>query len=266
VLSWKPTTPINAAERDNRMWKLEGTDGSLELAGTVTRVDVAHPELGFLFSASNGRFMQLLPAEVAAPQSLKLAEAYHRGNDLVALYEPLEPHQVQPSIYWRARWDEARQGVGVEMIVSMQTSLLDSNPETVVATGMPTGDVWGTVGPQAHSPEKLGLQRLEYAQFPLALSAHDGSHRPSLVVYQPRDTPFAYVEMVHPGDFVATQVDLNKWGESWATTRLFRERLEKGVIRRARIAGWHLPRKSDVLGSARELYNQFAAEPLPLTT
>ena len=146
------------------------------------------------------------------------------------------------------------------MIVSMQTSLLDSNPETVVATGMPIGDVWGP-GETVES-----TQQLEYNQFPLTVTTADDSHRPSLVIYQPRDTPFAYVEMVHPADFVATQVELNKWGESWATTRLFSERLEKGVIRRARIAGWHLPRKSNVHRSARELYTQFAAEPLPLTT
>ncbi len=243
------------------MWKLEGTDGSLEVAGMATRVDVAHPEQGFLSSASNGRFMQLLPAEMGGASALKLAEAYVRGNDLVALYEPLAPHQVQPSVYWRARYDEGKQAVGVEMIVSMQTSLLDSNPETVVATGMPIGDVWGPAGEQAKS-----LNRLEYNEFPLALSGTNGTPQPSLVVYQARDTPFAYVEMVHPADFVATQVELNKWGESWATTRLFSERLEKGVIRRARIAGWHVPRKSDVLNTAAELYAKFAAEPLPLTT
>ncbi|MFN0019871.1 MAG: hypothetical protein ACKVP0_16565 [Pirellulaceae bacterium] len=243
------------------MWKLEGTDGSLEIAGIATRVDVAHPKQGFLSSASNGRFMQLLPAGVGGTSSLKLTEAYVRGSDLVALYEPLGPHQVQPQVYWRARIDEGKQAVGVEMIVSMQTSLLDSNPETVVATGMPIGDVWGPDGEKANS-----LNRLEYTEFPLVVSGSNGSHQPSLVVYQPRDTPFAYVEMVHPTDFVATQVELNKWGESWATTRFFSERLEKGVIRRARIAGWHVPRKSDVLGIAADLYAKFAAEPLPLTT
>jgi hypothetical protein len=243
------------------MWKLEGTDASLIVDGIVTRLDVAHPEQGFLSSASNGRFMQILPAEMGGAKTLKLVETYARGADLVALYEPLAPHQVQPQVYWRARRDEARQGVGVEMLVSMQTSLLDSNPETVVATGMPIGDVFGSLGEQANI-----LDRLELTHFPLALSAADGSHRPGLVVYQPRDTPFAYLEMVHPSDFVATHVELNKWGETWATTRLFSERLEKGVIRRARIAGWHLPRKTDVLGSTWGLYTQFAAEPLPLTT
>ena len=243
------------------MWKLDGTDGTLEIGGGVTRVNVAHPQQGFLSSASNGRFMQLLPTESPGAKSLKLVEVYVRGNDLVALYEPLAPHQVQPSVYWRARWDEARAAVGVEMIVSMQTSLLDSNPETVVATGMPIGDVWGPADEAASS-----LQKLEYNQFPLTLHVADGSRPPSLVIYQPRDTPFAYVEMVHPADFVATQVELNKWGESWATTRLFSERLEKGVIRRARLAGWHISRKSDVQDISWALYRQFAAEPLPLTT
>jgi len=243
------------------MWKLDGVDATLEVAGVVTRVDVAHPAQGYLSSASNGRFMQLLPAEMTGPRTLKLADAYVRGTDLVALYEPLSPHQVQPQVYWRSRRDEARQAVGVEMIVSMQTSLLDSNPETVVATGMPIGDVWSPSGEQANT-----LELLEHAGFPLELAGDDGSQRPSLVVYQPRDTPFSYLEMVHPADFVGTQVELNKWGETWTTTRLFSERLEKGVIRRARIAGWHLPRKSDVLGSAWDLYAQFAGEALPLTT
>jgi len=243
------------------MWKLSGTEGSLEVAGTLTRVDVAHPAQGFLSSASNGRFLQLLPAVDSAVKSLKLVETYGRGRDLVALYEPLAPDQVQPSVYWRARQDEARQAVGVEMIVSMQTSLLDSNPETVLATGMPIGEVWGTVG-----EEESSLERLEFTQFPLKLASQNGTPHRSLVVYQPRDTPFAYVEMVHPADFVATQVELNKWGETWATTRLFSERLEKGVIRRARVIGWHIPRKSDVLAAAQELYAAFSAEPLPLTT
>ena len=242
------------------MWKLDGVDASLEVAGIVTRVDVAHPAQGFLSSASNGRFMQLLPAEMTGPRTLKLADAYIRGADLVALYEPLSPHQVQPQVYWRARRDEARQAVGVEMIVSMQTSLLDSNPETVVATGMPIGDV-GSPGEQPKT-----LNHLEHTDFPLALSPDGPKLRPGLVIYQPRDTPFAYIEMVHPADFVSMQVELNRWGETWATTRLFSERLEKGVIRRARIAGWHIPRKSDVLGSSWCLYTQFAAEPLPLTT
>ena len=133
----------NLSQKDDRMWKLDGTDARWEIAGTATRVDAAHPEQGFLSSASNGRFMQLLPVELAAARSLKLTEVYARGNDVIALYEPLTQNQVQPSIYWRARWDEGRQAVGVEMIVSMQTSLLDSNPETILATGMPTGDVWG---------------------------------------------------------------------------------------------------------------------------
>lgn len=243
------------------MWKLDGTDATLEIAGTLTRVDVAMPAHGFLSSASNGRFMQLLPAELGAGKTLKLADAYVRGSDLVALYEPLPSHQVQPQVYWRGREDAERGGVGVEMIVSMQTSLLDSNPETVVATGMPTGAIWGPAERDANP-----LEPLEVPRFPLTIAAEDGTHRPGLMVFQPRDTPFAYVEMVHPADFVMTKVELNPWVESWMTTRLFTERLEKGVIRRARIAGWHLPRKSDVLGSAWDLYTQFAAEPLPLTT
>src|SRR5258706_13689282 len=178
------------------MWKLDGTMGVWDVAGTTTRVDVAHPEKGFLCSASNGRFMQLLPADATKP--LKLADAYVRGNDLVALYEPQPPMQVQPQVYWRARQDAGQVALGVEMIVSMQTSLLDSNPETVVATGMPTGAIWGP----AEGQEK-DLELIEGSQFPLTIAASEGTQRPSLLVFQPRDTEYAYLEMVHPADFVA---------------------------------------------------------------
>jgi hypothetical protein len=46
---------------------------------------------------------------------------------------------------------------------------------------------------------------------------------------------------------------------------LFPERLEKGVIRLARICGWFMPAEND-LATAVELAKRFVAEPPPLTT
>ncbi len=244
------------------MWKLMDSAAGFETQGIRTWLDARHPQLGFLSTASNGRFLQLLPRDSQSGNQLKLVETYVRGDDLVATYEPLPTHQVQPHVYWRAKHCTAHGAVGVEMIVSMQTSLLDSDPETILATGMPTGLIYGTV------PGKpTELISLPPAEFPRTTSKQNASSipMPGIYVYQPRDTPFAYVEMIHPDDFVSTTVELGKFVEPWITTRLFTERLEKGVIRRARASGWHIPRHLKVTKIAWALYHQFAAEPLPLT-
>ena len=49
------------------------------------------------------------------------------------------------------------------------------------------------------------------------------------------------------------------------TSKLFPERLEKGVIRRGRICAWFLPREAD-LAIAAELFRRFVSQPPPLTT
>ena len=73
--------------------------------------------------------------------------------------------------------------------------------------------------------------------------------------------------MAHPTDFVSTELTHQDHMHGWNffATKLLAERLEKGVIRRARICGWFLPAEND-LSVAVELAKQFIDEPLPLTT
>ena len=248
------------------MWKLSGSRGELEIEGVRFRLDAAKPHLGHLASVSNGCFLQLQPADARAGQGLELSEVYVRGADLVAAYKPLPAQQLQPHVYWRGKRSPAHGAFGLEMIVSLQTSLLDSDAQTVVETGLPTGPVWRPVAANGSGAWQFSLCQ----QFPSALSARDATvlsaKTPSVLLAQPCDIGYAYCEMVHPADFLESTVSLNRFLEPVIVSRLFQERLEKGVIRRARIAGWQIPRAANVAQVAQELFQQFAAEPPPLTT
>jgi hypothetical protein len=72
------------------------------------------------------------------------------------------------------------------------------------------------------------------------------------------------LEAVFPTDFIATEpASATAGGVAW-NRLLFGEQLEKGVIRRARIAGWFLPREND-LTIALRLWGEFCNSPPPLT-
>jgi hypothetical protein len=72
--------------------------------------------------------------------------------------------------------------------------------------------------------------------------------------------------MVHPADFDRSTIDTLENRQVEMTTSFFaQERLEKGVIRRARVCGLFVPRSDDI-AQTLDAYRQFAASQLPLTT
>jgi hypothetical protein len=89
---------------------------------------------------------------------------------------------------------------------------------------------------------------------------HPSKYEP-LIVFQ-RDG-WSYAEMVYPGDF--TESYIRRSDDGWHTTwDLFPERLEKGVIRRARMRGVFFA--GEDLSTALAAFEHFQASPLPLTT
>jgi hypothetical protein len=144
--------------------------------------------------------------------------------------------------------------VGVELIMSMRTDLLDSEPLTSVESFLQNGEALSTLRLQTGdfrpaSPARLQRADLAAGEVPAFLFRH-----PSV----------SYFQMVHPDDFFVVELGLWRKKHPRLTTTLFPERLEKGVIRRARVCGWFLPAEND-LAVAVELGRQFIDEPLPLT-
>lgn len=191
---------------------------------------------------------------------MRLAEAYVRAGDLVATYltEPAWPYR--PQIYWQT---DVLSGIpqvlaSLSLIVSIQTDLLDTRPRLGVASQVPADElVHVAVNGQGHSAQSLTIAK-SYVLEPDAKFL-------CLVVRLPGGET-SYVECAPASDFRelrASSAD-DEAREAKLEWQLFDEFLEKGVIRRARVHAFFLPREDDVRLAA-ECARALATRPLPLT-
>jgi hypothetical protein len=236
------------------MWQLDGTTATWNAR---FQLDLQRPGSGIVVSnpgrdASGLCLLQVQLKKTHAAAGLKLADAYVRGRDCIATYAPLPPDQVQPQIYWRGSLNEQPGCCGIEMVLSMQTSLLDSDPLIDVVSDLPAGEQFAWNNEQWQSQSSTATLSRE--------AGHSG-----LVLLQPQGGSWSYAQGVFPADYLRTetQLDQSSHQAAWASP-LFAERLEKGVIRRGRIAGWVMPRERDQ-ELAVALWNAFCQSPPPLT-
>lgn len=217
------------------MWELkDNTTAVLTNPAFTLEVSPSQPDRGIALRigstsspATNG--FRISSAAVDR-HTWKLHETFVRGSDLVASYEPWPGDAVEPHFYWRYR--ESHQGkiVGLELIASVHTSLLDSRPSLQI-----TGDLPSTGLEDSDLPP--GLFRMA--------SGNSGSE---------------ILLWIHPADFSVMKTT----GKTWSTTLFEESSLEKGVIRRARLGFWLIPEGM----SAREqvaLFDEITHEAPPLT-
>ena len=240
-------------------WTLLAETATLKTPGLEASLSVDLPAQGLASlrwqgkELSTWRILQVLVPEIQSPQSLSVQESYVRGADLVASYRADEIGQRQPHIYWRFVEQASRGAAGVQMIVSSQTSLLDSDPQLVCTSHFAGEELLSHDGQRS-------FQRIQTSgQEDVAVS--------SAYLVRAAGADFSFLEMIHPTDFAGAVVrPAGGSSGTWQSQfQLFPERLEKGVIRRARLAAWFVPRSGDVETSS-ELFQQFVEEPPPLTT
>ena len=229
------------------MWQLNGHKARFCTPEFETLVNVAEPWNGLTNCLYRGEVFAaagLLQADVRelVAEQLAVSETYIRGCDLVATYTPSRQRPVRVQIYWRARVSQEIPAAGMEMILSAQTDLLDSNPQVHARSTFQPGQLLGWNAQQAACVPEC---------------------EPSnLYLYRPASGKVSYCEMLHSTDFSQVALSHTPPQLTWS---LFPERLEKGVIRRARLAGMFVPRDSDQAASLAA-YHAFEAAPLPLTT
>lgn len=239
--------------REHIVWFLHGNVAELSSRYLSGRIDVARPHGGL-----HGNLLPNVPAEstailgvhrvavpitaIAGPEAfewpLPVAEAYVRGDDLVASYTPASGWPFSPQLYWRADPLRSVEGVlsSISILVSVQTHLLDTCPQIGVASQLPCGEVLTLAIRSSASP------RIELVHGDRTISS--GSEI-RCIVTRPRTWPISYVEIMAPSDFhdVAVRPDANGSSIEW---RLFADFLEKGVIRRAQVHAAFLPRENDI--------------------
>jgi len=175
-----------------------------------------------------GNVLGVSAGESSAPQ-----DAFARGADLVAVYAQTEPQSFTWQVYWRAFVPEA-DVVLLDVILSLQTPLLESFPRVATHSQLPAGE---------------------------ALEVVDAG---DCILLRPAKGDWSYAEMTHPKDRGNWQLSSTANDQLRLDRRLGGQFLEKGVIRRLRLRGTFLPREND-RNLAAHYFALLAEETPPLT-
>ncbi len=222
------------------MWHLERSSARLESPSVSALVDLPHPDKGIDAWFVKGaplpglRILQVT-CPLATNPATRISESFVRGDDLVVGYQECAD-QIRCQLNWRAlAVRDADVVAGVELLVSIQTQLLDSRPRILVTSSFPPGTT---------------------------LADPPNPSNPALQVFRLAGIELSYVQAVYPADFAASQFLPSPMLQYQTALRV--ERMEKGVIRCCRVRGWWVARSSD-LRLANQLAAEFLADPLPLT-
>jgi len=216
----------------------------LAFSNLISELDLVRPQRGLHDVACDGAkcgVERLFGIEsTPSVDAESIVDRYIRGDDLVVSYAATEQRPVSLQLCWRAFNDGSSIGEslqGVDLIVSMQTNLLDSDPTLHVVSDA-SGS--GVITHRCDLPQNVALIGLQDPAAALLLAAHHS------------DCPRAEI---NSGDDGAVRISF----------RLFDPGLEKGVIRRARLRAAFLPRQQ-VAQRAADCYAAFVSAALPLTT
>lgn len=243
-------------------WSVTAHDAQrLRLPHCTATVAPHQPQYGLQDVSIDGAMLpstQLLGVDLGPAGNTAPADCYVRGADLVVAYANAPRPELRTEIYWRSVAQPAAGALAaIELLASVQTSLLDSQPAIEVRSQLPDADVWTLEANQSARrilPAAPGASQITTA----------GCH-----LFRLADAELSYAQMVHPADLEPARLSRVALGDSrpagWQLCHpLFASRLEKGVILRARVLGALLPRESDE-ALARAIYAAFAAETPPLT-
>ena len=181
-------------------WNLVEHQATATWADTTVSVNTLDLRSGLRIGGGHwqGSMLGALPA-LSPASSPASVETYVRGADLVTTHPATVERPTRVQLYWR-RWRDLPAGTAaiVELIVSAQTHLLDSDPSLVL---------------EHRFPGAIQLQRSEHSS---QVTLGDGQ----LLIF------------THSAD--ATETELAD-SNSEVRHTLFRRRLEKGVILRGRL-------------------------------
>ena len=203
-------------------WVIENNRAVLTLDGYQCVFNQAEPYLGLELRDTDGSLAidQLFAIGVA-----ENCESYVRGNDLVSKHEARSSDLVSYHTYYRQLPDK----LGIDFILSAQTSLLDSNPLAQVTTSIANAELvvgrGGQYTPVSHDSD---FSR-EDADFFLLRPVESDA--------------VSFLLSVHHSDFYRATVSVS--AKLSVALWVFPASLEKGVIRRASFQFRVIPRQND---------------------
>ncbi len=223
-------------------------------------VDLSRPARGLhdvVFNARPLPATQLLQMQLETRLNgpgPRLVEAIHRASDLTAIYAETEGQPIRTQLQWRVSESMEPLRVVVDFIVSAETSQLDSDPRIRVSSTV-GGGPWRQLRKAGAEHQFAGLDDT------VELSGCSaGVH-----VVPIANAGVQYAQLLLPSDETSV-IHSHRQSNGTCTlhTVMFRERLEKGVIRRVRIRGVMSECELDVRLAA-QWAEQLRAAALPLS-
>ncbi|MCE9555534.1 MAG: hypothetical protein K8T91_19475 [Planctomycetes bacterium] len=262
-------------------WSLSSHQATLRTPQLTGSLDLSRPGLGLRqlkfgsASWSDSHLLAVQWGDDAANTARTLSDCYVRGGDLIATYaeEPQRPYA--PQVYWRAigiggieagtNAGEKKRGAyaprspvvaQLELLVSVQTPLLDAQPEMTANSRIPAVEVF-----HLRDSESGSFSPLEMG----AAQTIDADSTTGCLLLRLADGRQSYVEMVHPLDFVQGRLSVDATADGVLLSHTLIDcRMEKGVIIRTRLRGCFVDRADDMAATMR-LFEEFAGSALPLS-
>jgi hypothetical protein len=221
-------------------WNLEKLRATYAVNGWQVELNPTDPAAG-LDLRHHGKACGTLLRVIPLPSHARcIQEAYVRESDLIVRYEQDGNDLYSFQLNWRAFDSGLSDALGLEMWLSIQTSLLDTYP-TVDIRSLTSGGPWTT----------LTLRDVHQSEEDWTAGIVSRCADQSTLI------------MVQASD--AQQADLQPCQSPLENSlRMFGSFMEKGVIRRARlclVATPHELQQTEI----EQAYAQFSACPLPLT-
>jgi len=239
------------------MWTLEKLRGEAVFGEWSGVVDAQRPANGVGevshcdVKLSAHRFLQVSAADWEHTDEETPLECYSRGADFIATYEQTEARQVRPQVYWSLEKSDG-DVVAIEVVVSAQTSLLDTNPRLAVKSEFAFNDDFAA---SLFCGKIIDCDSGDELRAP---------HANSFYLWRFAEGDASYAQMAMPSDYEGSSRTVHDHGECWEH-RLGCDFLEKGVIRRARVLGLFLPQENDI-ETASATFDLWRKTPPPLTT
>jgi len=245
------------------MWQVDGSKASIRVGNVAAQLNLQRPHEGLHDIRVDGeaipeaRVLEARTGDIPSGQDEQLVDGYVRGTDLVAVYAQTAQRNVCAQIYWRVIQLDSVGAAGVEIITSVQTNLLDSEPRIAVGSTLPCCGARRLSDEKDSHCERVALSEVE----PFVLDSGAG-----LLLFRLPNSACSYAEMIHPADFTTGKIrrDSSMGRQVRSHFRLFDEPLEKGVIRRSRVRGIFLPSEQDEK-AAIQCYRNFVNSAAPLT-
>jgi hypothetical protein len=193
------------------------------------------------------QFWQACAIQPLPHHSLQPEEIYVREQDLIARYGQTAQDTFAFQLNWRLLPAQAQFEVALEVWISVQTNLLDSNPIFELSTTSPAGGVWERW--QCDQITDEISQEPRSTATPMALACR-GTDQANVWLFEPFDQRQLQFKS-QPSDSIQRVDFLGHF-------------LEKGVIRRARLRFLFSERSASPEDILRA-YQSFRSSPLPLT-